>query len=74
MARATNKLAKIVAAPMVNAPSSAETMRYRAEEALHTITRAQEHMKDRQLMGEVRKVAREKAKMFHEVAHPKARR
>lgn len=67
---AKNRLAKLTNRPvstMAEAPrASKEQMeherRYRAEEALRTITRAEEHKRDRALMKDVKSCAREQAK------------
>lgn len=39
-------------------PSDAESRRYRAEEAMRTLTRAAEHRKDRALMRDVKALAK----------------
>ena len=45
----------------------AERRKYRAEDALRTITRAEEIRRDRELMGDVKRVAREQAKTLGQV-------
>lgn len=54
---AKNKLNKITDAAM-----PAADMRYRAEDALRTISRAEEHRKDKALMKEVKKMAKQQHK------------
>ena len=39
-------------------PADAESRRYRAEEAMRTLTRAAEHRKDRALMRDVKALAK----------------
>ena len=43
-------------------PAIGEDMRWKAEEALRTIHRAEAHKKDRELMKHVKRMAREQAK------------
>ncbi len=43
-------------------PAAPEERRYRAQDALHTISRAEEHKKDPALMRDVRKLAQDHAK------------
>ncbi|HEX5508930.1 MAG TPA: hypothetical protein VFX37_10545 [Pseudolabrys sp.] len=60
-----NKLAKLVAVPAAPKPSQAQIdadMRYRAEEALRTITRAEECKRDKALMKHVKKLAKTQVK------------
>lgn len=52
------KLAGIKASPVEMAPD----MRYRAEDALRTITRAEECRRDKALMREVKKLAKTQVK------------
>lgn len=44
---------------------AAQERKYRAEEALRTITRAEEHKRDRVLMKDVKACAREQAKTLN---------
>lgn len=54
-----NRVAGLVnKAPVAAAPSRDER-RYRAEDALRTITRAEEFKKDRSLMSDVRKMVQD---------------
>jgi len=60
-----NKLAKLtntVHEAHETKSHEAQERRYRAEEALRTITRAEEHKRDRALMKDVKACAREQAK------------
>lgn len=60
-----NKLAKLTTGSSPVMPSrdhEAHERKYRAEEALRTITRAEEHKRDRVLMKDVKACAREQAK------------
>lgn len=68
---AKNRLAKLTkstvteASPVMHRPSAqeqAERRRYQAEDALRTITRAEEIKRNRPLMADVKKCAREQAK------------
>ena len=54
-------------APDETREMEAERRKYRAEDALRTITRAEEIRRDRELMGDVKKVAREQAKTLGQV-------
>jgi len=73
---ATNKLAPKAAKAKASSPvttaypvaNSAQDRKYRAEDALRTITRADEIKKDRALMGDVRKLANEQMKTLASVA------
>lgn len=63
------KLSKLVEAQRTTAPAgivgpdrSPEEMRYRAEEALRTIHRAESFKKDKELIRHVKKMAKEQAK------------
>lgn len=62
-----NKLAPVAPAP------SADERRYRAEDALRTIARAHEHLKDKGLMRDVRKLAQHQAKATGALKAKKAR-
>lgn len=54
---------------MAKAPTiSAQERKWRAQDALSTITRAAEIQKDRALMSEVRKIAQQQVKSLSEVA------
>jgi hypothetical protein len=59
----TNKLAKLagVKAKVAALPVS-DDMMFKARDALHTITRAEEHRKDRELMKHVKKLAKTQVK------------
>lgn len=52
--------------PMGNTPMAER--RYRAEDALRTITRAEEHKGDPRLMSDVKKLARDMAAKLKKVA------
>ena len=56
--------------PMGNVPigDKAADRRYRAEDALRTITRAEEHKGDPRLMSDVKKLARDMAAKLKKVA------
>ncbi|HKW76221.1 MAG TPA: hypothetical protein VJN64_11905 [Terriglobales bacterium] len=57
------KLGKLTEAKPANAVSvHPDEMRYRAEEALRTIHRAESFKKDREIMKHVKKMAKEQAK------------
>lgn len=58
--RKKSKAAKKAAVIGVAAP--AEDMRYRAEDALRTISRAEEHKRDKELMRHVKKLAKSHVK------------
>lgn len=63
-----NKLAKLTNSTATVSPPrehEAQERRYRAEEALRTITRAEEHKRDRSLMKDVKACAREQAKTLN---------
>lgn len=66
MAKAQNKLT-------VAYPSGESERKYRAEDALRTITRANEMMKDKALMRDVKACAREQQKALSKVTTPKKR-
>lgn len=70
------KAAKLPVMPMGQPmPSSkedeAERRRWRAEDALRDIERAEEHRRDKSLMKEVKKVAKEKVKNLKSVCGDK---
>lgn len=48
--------------------STDDAKRYRAEEAMRTLMRASEHMKDRGLMRDVKRLAKEQAAALSKVA------
>jgi hypothetical protein len=48
--------------------STDDAKRYRAEEAMRTLMRASEHMKDKGLMRDVKRWAREQAAALNKVA------
>lgn len=48
--------------------STDDAKRYRAEEAMRTLMRAGEHMKDKSLMRDVRRIAKEHAAALSRVA------
>lgn len=48
--------------------STDDAKRYRAEEAMRTLVRAGEHMKDKALMRDVRRIAKEHAAALSKVA------
>ena len=54
--------------PMAIGPDKAAERRYRAEDALRTITRAEEHKGDPRLMSDVKKLARDMAAKLKKVA------
>lgn len=62
------KLSKLVEAQRTTAPAGVvgpdnqQEMRWKAEEAMRTIHRAEEHKKDRPLMKEVKKLVKSHAK------------
>lgn len=62
-----NKLSKLTTASPIVPPRDHEAheRKYRAEEALRTITRAEEHKRDRALMKDVKACAREQAKTLN---------
>lgn len=64
LAKLTNKsiVATTNSGPVADKGYKDQERRYRAEEALRTITRAEEHKRDRSLMADVKKCAREQAK------------
>lgn len=77
-----NKLSKLIAKastsdyPMVSSskPSRAqqdEQRRYKAEDALRTITKATEIQRDRALMSDVKQIAKEQMKTLACVAQPR---
>jgi hypothetical protein len=51
----------------LSAISTDDAKRYRAEEAMRTLMRASEHMKDRGLMKDVRRIAKEHAAALSKV-------
>lgn len=70
-----NKLARVVsseASPIAGPTHSAEDKkrmrRYRAEDALRTLTRAEEIRADKELMGDIRALAKEQMKTLKEFA------
>src|SRR6185437_10089891 len=50
--------------------SSEDARRYRAEEAIRTLMRASEHMKDKGLMRDVKKLAKAQAEALNKVGKP----
>jgi hypothetical protein len=52
----------------LSAISTDDAKRYRAEEAMRTLLRASEHMKDKNLMKDVRRMAKEHASALSKVA------
>ncbi len=54
----------VPASPTVNAEYDARERRYRAEEALRDIERAEKHKKDKTLMKDVKACAKEKMKTY----------
>jgi uncharacterized protein (UPF0147 family) len=52
----------------LSAISTDDAKRYRAEEAMRTLLRASEHMKDKALMRDVRRMAKEHASALNKVA------
>lgn len=60
-----NKLSNAVS-PM----ASAEDMKWRAKDALHTLTRAEEIRRDKPLMAHVKKHARDEMKAMSKVCSP----
>jgi len=50
--------------------SSEDARRYRAEEAMRTLMRASEHMKDKGLMRDVKKLAKAQAEALNKVGKP----
>lgn len=67
-----SKLVRTSDAP--SGPSPETERRWRAENALRTITEAANIQKDKALMREVKKVAREQVKQLQCVAKPSGRR
>jgi hypothetical protein len=59
---------KIKAINGLSAISSDDAKRYRAEEAMRTLMRASEHMKDKGLMRDVKRLAKEQAAALNKVA------
>lgn len=68
--RSANKGNKLEAA--VSAPVAYDDMKYRARDALSTLTRAEEIKRDKSLMPHVKKEARLQAKALAKVCSPKA--
>lgn len=62
-----NKLPVSTPMPETTMPNKDEQMRYRAEGALFDIERAEKHKGDRELMGHVKKLAKEKIKNLKEI-------
>jgi hypothetical protein len=52
----------------LSAISTDDAKRYRAEEAMRTLMRASEHMKDKALMRDVKRLAKTQAAALHKVA------
>ena len=65
--KSSNKLINAVAAPAY------DEMKYRARDALNTLTRAEEIRRDKPLMAHVKKHAREEMKSMAKVCAPKKR-
>lgn len=65
-----NKLSKAIS-PIATAPAHDE-MKYRARDALSTLTRAEEIKRDKTLMPHVKKEARLQAKALEKVCSPTA--
>jgi hypothetical protein len=61
MVNKLQKLAGVKDKPAMPAVS-AEEMKYKARDALHTITRAEEHKRDRELMKHVKHLAKTQVK------------
>jgi len=60
---------------MARAPKiSADERRWRAEDDLRTLTRAQEIQKDRSRMSQVQKIAQQQVKTLSAVVQPAARK
>lgn len=62
----TKAVSKAAGRPKTKAPSTASEMgashrKWRAEDAMRDIMRAEEHKKDKRLMADVKKLAREQA-------------
>ena len=53
---------------MAPLPSTGDDRRWKAEDALHVLTKAEEYRKDRRLMADVRKLAQKKLKELNGVA------
>ena len=49
-------------------PAPSDDRRWKAEDALHVLTKADEYRKDRGLMADVRKLAQKKLKQLNGVA------
>jgi hypothetical protein len=62
MVNKLQKLAGIKSKPTAMPAVSAEEMKYKARDALHTITRAEEHKRDRELMKHVKHLAKTQVK------------
>lgn len=60
---------KSKAAPIgLSSISNDDAKRYRAQDAMHTLMRASEHMKDKGLMRDVKRLAKEQAAAMSKVA------
>jgi len=55
-------------------PSAVDDMKWRAKDALHTLTRAEEIRRDKPLMAHVKKHAREEMKSMAKVCSPGKKR
>lgn len=63
MAKGKNSVSSLVSsAPRMTAQQSRDEMRYRAQDALRTISQAECYKKDKPLMREVKCIAKEQAK------------
>jgi len=61
-------MAKSKSAPTCCGPSSADSRKYEIEDALRTLTRAEEVKADKTLMAGVEKLAKEKAREMNTIA------
>jgi len=62
---------KTTAAPSVDRVNTADERKWRAEDALRTLTRAQEVQKDSRLMSDVKRLAAVNAKQMQQIAKKK---
>jgi hypothetical protein len=53
--------------PMETAKDESRERKWRAEDALRDIERAEQHKRDKMLMGDVKKLAKEKVKSLNKV-------
>ena len=72
MAKSTDVGSYPTSSPANRAESEARDRRYRAEDALRTLTKAKEIERDRGLMRDVKSVAHEQMKQLQSISKPKA--